>query len=185
MRTLALAVTALLACSPRPPGLHQDSQALAWRSREKVSDADAKQIAADAAAAARSRRAWSESNHVHAADGPIGDGRDKFLFGEARLHLREYETQPGKFREVEPGDDATMAYADALVVIAQMQRWSRDHRVSFEVQLGHRQGAVDASGPDAAAQELLAKLSKHAGGISAAQAEAERPRIDSKYADRH
>jgi len=183
VRTLALAV-ALAACSRHPPGLHQDSQALAWRSSARLPDADAKQIAADAVAAARSRRAWSESNHVHGADGVIGDGQDKFVYGEARLHVQEYETQPGRFREVPAADDAEMAYADALFVFAQMQRWSREHGVAFEVQLGHRKGSVGADGPDAAAQEILARLSKNAGGVSAAQAEAERARLDAKYADR-
>ena len=183
MRLLALAL-ALLGCSRHPPGLHQDSQALAWRSGAKIPDADAKQIAADAVQTARTRRAWCESNHVHAADSVIGDGQDKFLYGEARLHLREYETQPGKFREVAAEDDAAMAYADGLFVFAQMQRWARDHSVPFDVQLGHRKGRIAADGPDAGAQEILAKLSKRAGGISAAQAEAERPQLDAKYADR-
>jgi hypothetical protein len=183
VRTFALAF-ALAACSRHPPGLHQDSQALAWRSSARLSDADAKQIAADAVKVARSRRAWSESNHVHGADGAVGDGKEKFLYGEARLHLREYETQPGKFREVDADDDAQMAYADALFVFAQMQRWSSAHGVAFDVQLGHRTGRIDASGPDAAAQVILARLSKRAGDISAARAEAERPRLDAKYADR-
>jgi hypothetical protein len=183
MRILALAI-ALTACTGHPPGMHQDAQALAWRSGDKVSDATAKQIESDAAATARSRRAWAESNHVHADDGVVGDGQAKFLFGEARLHLREYESQPGTFREVDPADDARMAFADALFVFAQMQRWSGEHGIAFDVQLGHRKGRIDANGPDSGAREILDKLSKKAGGISAAEAEAERPKLDAKYTDR-
>ena len=183
MRLLALALLAA-ACSPHPPGLHGDAHALAWRTLAKLPDAGAKQIAADVVAEARTRAAWSEPLHVHGADGVIGDGQDKFVFGEARLHLREYETQPGKFRDVDPADDAAMAYADALFDFAQMQRWSKQHGVAFEVRLGHRSGCIGADGPDAEAQEILARLAKHAAGVSAAQAEAERARIDAKYADR-
>ncbi|MGZ6125373.1 MAG: hypothetical protein ACXWLR_10470, partial [Myxococcales bacterium] len=115
----ALPLLVLLACT-RPPALHNDPQALAYRSRSKVRDADARQIAAEAVGDARRRPAWSEPNHVHAADGPIGDGQDKYLFGEARLYLGEYETDPGKFREVDPKDDALMAYADALFTLQQL-----------------------------------------------------------------
>ena len=97
----ALPLFFLLACTSRPPALHDDPQALAYRSRSKVADAAARHIAAEAVGDARRRPAWSEPNHVHAADGPIGDGNDKFLFGEARLYLGEYETEPGKFREVD------------------------------------------------------------------------------------
>ena len=104
----ALPLFAVLACTSRPPAFHNDPQALAWRSRAKVSDDAARHIAAEAVGDARRRPAWNEPNHVHAADGPIGDGRDKFLFGEARLYLGEYETDPGRFREVEPKDDAVI-----------------------------------------------------------------------------
>ena len=183
MRMAALAL-ALMACTSRPPALHNDPQALAFRSRSKVSDAAAKQIAAEALGAARRRPAWSEPNHVHAADGPIGDGQDKYLFGEARLYLGEYETDPGKFREVEAKDDALMAYADALFTVEQLRAWSRAHDLAWDVQLGKLRGRVAADGPDAAAQKLLAELAKRAGGATARDAESNRPRLDSKYRDR-
>jgi hypothetical protein len=180
---LALLAVALAACSSRPPALHQDPQALAYRSRSKVADAAARQIAAEALGDARRRPAWSEPNHVHAADGPIGDGRDKYLFGEARLYIVEYETDPGKFREVEPHDDAVMAYADALHTIEQLQEWAREHDIAWDVQVGKRTGKVDASGPDSSARKLLLDLSRQA-GVDAAQARKERGRLDSKYRDR-
>jgi hypothetical protein len=178
----ALPLLALLACT-RPPALHNDPQALAYRSRSKVRDAHARQIAAEAVGDARRRPAWSEPNHVHAADGPIGDGEDKYLFGEARLYLGEYETDPGKFREVDPKDDALMAYADALFTVQQLQEWAQHYDVSWDVQLGKLRGRVEASGADAAAQKLLSELSRKA-GISADQAEPQRRRIDQKYRDR-
>jgi hypothetical protein len=178
----ALPLLALLACT-RPPALHNDPQALAYRSRSKVGDAHARQIAAEAVGDARRRPAWSEPNHVHAADGPIGDGENKYLFGEARLYLGEYETDPGKFREVDPKDDALMAYADALFTVQQLQEWAQRYGVSWDVQLGKLRGRVEASGADAAAQNLLSELSRKA-GISADQAEPQRRRIDQKYRDR-
>jgi hypothetical protein len=181
MRT-ALPLIAVLACT-RPPALHDDPQALAYRSRGKVHDGDARRIAAEAVGAARRRPAWSEPNHVHAADGPIGDGHDKYLFGEARLYLGEYETEPGRFREVDPKDDAEMAYADALGTLQQLQQWARSYGVSWDVRLGRMRGRVDASGADASARKLLAELSRKA-GVSADQVEAERRRIDEKYRDR-
>jgi hypothetical protein len=183
MRIFGLAL-ALVACTSRPPALHDDPQALAYRSRGKVRDAAAKQIAAEALGDARRRPAWSEPNHVHAADGPIGDGQDKYLFGEARLYLGEYETDPGKFREVDPKDDALMAYADAVFTVQQLQRWARERGVSWDVQLGRVQGRVDEKGPDAGAQKLLGELSKRAGGAGPQPAEAARPRLDAKYRDR-
>jgi hypothetical protein len=182
MRLAALAI-ALLACS-RPPALHRDPQSLAWRSRSKVADAAAKQIAAQALGAARRRPPWSEPNHVHAADGPVGDGADKYLYGEARLYLGEYETDPGKFREVDGRDDALMAYADGLFTFQQLVRWSREHGASWDVRLGRLRGRVDARGPDKAAEKSLAELSGRAGGVPAAAAEAARPRLDAKYRDR-
>jgi hypothetical protein len=183
MRPFALAL-ALFACTSRPPSLHHDSQALAWRSRAKISDADAKRIAAEALGDARRRPAWSEPNHAHATDGPIGDGKEKYLFGEARLYVGEYETDPGKFREVDPGDDALMAYADAVYTIRQLQDWSREHGISWDVQLGRIRGKVDAQGPDAGGQKLLDELSRRAGGATPQAAEAQRPQLDAKYRDR-
>ena len=179
----ALPVIVLLACTSRPPSLHDDPQALAYRSRSKVADAAARHIAAEAVGDARRRPAWSEPNHVHAADGPIGDGSDKYLFGEARLYLGEYETQPGKFREVDPKDDALMAYADALFTVQQLKEWAQRYKVTWDIQLGRAKGRVDASGTDADAQKLLADLSRKA-GAGAEQAEAQRRRLDQKYRDR-
>src|SRR3954469_6889101 len=177
----ALPLLALLACTSRPPALHDDPQALAWRSREKVSDTAAKRIAAEALGAPRRRPAWSEPNHVHAADGPIGDGNDKYLFGEARLYLGEYETDPGKFREVDAKDDALMAYADALFTVQQLRAWAGEHGVSWDVQLGRTRGRVDAKGLDDGAQKVLDELSRRAGGATPAAAEAQRPQLDAKY----
>jgi hypothetical protein len=183
MRLLALTL-ALTACTSRPPRLHNDPQALAWRSRSKIPDADAKKIAAEALGDARRRPPWSEPNHVHAADGPIGDGQAKYIFGEARLFLGEYETDPGKFREVDPRDDALMAYADALSTIRQLQEWSREHGIAWDVRLGKVRGRVDETGPDAGAQKLLAELARRAGGATPEAAEARRPQLDAKYRDR-
>ena len=183
MRAVLFAV-ALVACSSHPPALHNDPQALAFRSRKKVPDADARQIAAEALGDARRRPAWSEPNHIHAADGPIGDGKDKYIFGEARLYLGEYETDPGRFREVDAKDDALMAYADALFTVEQLRRWARAHGIEWDLRLGHLKGRVGADGPDAAAQKLLTELSKRAGGAAAQDAERERPRLDAKYRDR-
>jgi hypothetical protein len=183
VRTLPL-LLALAACSSRPPALHDDPQALAWRSRSKVSDSAAKKIAAEALGAAHRRPAWSEPNHVHAADGPIGDGQEKYLFGEARLYLGEYETDPGKFREVDARDDALMAYADALFTVKQLEAWSGEHGIAWDVQLGRTRGRVDAKGLDHGAQKVLAELSRRAGGASPEKAESDRPLLDAKYRDR-
>jgi hypothetical protein len=173
---------ALLSCSSRPPALHKDPQSLAYRSRAKVKDSDAKLIAAEAVGIARRRPAWSESLHVH-SDGPIGDGRPKYLFGDARLFLVEYETTPGRFHEVLPSDDALMAYAEAQFVLQQLERWAKQHGVSWDVQLGKQRGRVGEDGPDAKAQKILAGLAGGAGS-PAATLEAERARLDVKYRDR-
>ncbi len=178
----ALPLLVLLACS-RPPALHNDPQAIEYRSRSKVRDADARQIAAEAVGDARRRPAWSEPNHVHASGGPIGDGKDKYLFGEARLYLGQYETDPGKFREVDPQDDALMAYADALFTVQQLQKWAQRYGVSWDLQLGRLRGRVEADGADSSAQKLLADLSRKA-GLTADAAELQRRRIDEKYRDR-
>jgi len=179
----AVLLLAVAACTSRPPALHDDPQALAYRSRSKVTDTAARHIAAEAVGDARRRPAWSEPNHVHAVDGPLGDGNDKFLFGEARLYLGEYETEPGKFREVDPKDDALMAYADALFTVQQLKEWAQRYQVSWDIQLGRAKGRVEASGADASAQKLLADLSRKA-GAGAEQAEAQRRRLDQKYRDR-
>jgi hypothetical protein len=175
---------ALAACTGRPPDLHDDPQAIAWRSRSRVDDAAAKQIAAEAVGAARRRPAWIESNHVHAADGPIGDGAAKYLFGEARLYLGEYETDPGKFREVDARDDALMAYADALFTIGQLAKWARDHGIEWDIQLGRARGRVNANGPDPSAQKILDGLSHRAHDATPAAAESARAGLDQKYRDR-
>jgi hypothetical protein len=172
---------ALLGCSSRPPALHRDPQALAYRSRTRVKDSDAKVIAAEAVGVARRRPAWSEPLHVHGSDGPIGDGQPKYLFGEARLFLVEYETEPGQFREVLPADDALMAYADAQFAVQQLARWAKQHGVAWDVQLGNLRGRVGEDGPDANAQEILAGLSRHSNSETL---EAERTRLDAKYRDR-
>ena len=178
-----LLLLSLAACSSRPPALHADPQALAYRSRAPVADAAAKTIAAEAVGAARRRPAWNESLHVHASDGPIGDGTAKYLFGEVRLFLVEYETDPGRFREVEARDDAFMAAADAQFALTELQRWSAEHGVSWDVQLGRLKGRVDASGPDADAQALAADLLRRAAPLPASL-DAERARLDQKYRDR-
>ena len=181
MRRL-LPLVAMMACS-RPPALHPDPQAFAYRSRSKVADAAARQIAAAAAGDARRRPPWSEPHPLHAAGGAIGDGRDKYLFGETQLYWGEYEPQPGKFREVEPQDDAAMAYADALFTVQQLQRWAQRHGIAWDVQLGRAKGRVGASGADSAARKLLSDLSGKS-GLTAEEAEMQRPRLDDKYRDR-
>jgi hypothetical protein len=183
MRRVAV-ILAAAACTSRPPELHNDPQAIAYRSRSKVPDAAARHIAAQAVGDARRRPAWSEPNHVHAADGPIGDGTEKYLFGEARLYLGEYETDPGKFREVDAKDDAVMAYADALFTVQQLQEWAQHYGISWDVKLGRAKGRIEASGPDAATQKLLAELSARASGITPQQADQQRRRLDYKYRDR-
>src|SRR2546428_4734708 len=111
MRRL-LPLVAMMACS-RPPALHPDPQAFAYRSRSKVPDAAARQIAAAAAGDSRRRPPWSEPHPLHAAGGAIGDGRGKYLFGETRLYLGEDEPEPGKVRGLDPNDDAASASAAA------------------------------------------------------------------------
>lgn len=175
---------ALAACSSRPPPLHDDPQALSYRSRDKVPDAAARQIAAEALGTARRRPPWNEPVHIHAADGPIGDGKAKYLFGEQRLYLGEYETEPGRFREVAPADDSLMAYADANFTVQELVRWSREHGIRWDVRLGRERGGVDEHGPDAGALQVLDELGRSAGGKSAQQAEAERPLLDARYRDR-
>ena len=177
-----LPLVAMLACS-RPPALNGDARALVYRSRSKVPDTAARQMAAAADGDARRRAPWREPNHLHAAGGPIGDGRDKYLFGETQLYLGEYEPEPGKFREVEPQDDAAMAYADALFTVQQLQRWAQRHDIAWDVQLGRARGRITASGADSAARSLLSDLSRKS-GLSAEEAEMHRPRLDEKYRDR-
>jgi len=177
-----LPLVAMMACS-RPPALHPDPQAFAYRSRSKVPDAAARQIAAAAAGDARRRPPWSEPHPLHATGGAIGDGRDKYLFGETRLYLGEYEPEPGKFREIDPKDDAAMAYADALFTVQQLQRWAQRHEIAWDVQLGRAKGRVGASGADSATQELLSDLSRRS-GLGPEKAEMQRARLDEKYRDR-
>jgi hypothetical protein len=179
----SILLLAIAACSSRPPALHADPQALAYRSRKKIPDAAAKKIAAEAVGDARRRPPWNESLHVHGGDGPIGDGSEKYLFGEVRLFLVEYETEPGKFREVDPADDALAAAADAQFALAELQRWAGEQGVTWDVQLGKLKGGVDASGPDEGARKIMAGL-LHRAGPAAAALDAERARLDQKYRDR-
>ena len=174
----------LLGCSPRPPALHNDPQALAYRSRSPVADAACVRIAAEAVGDTRRLAPWSEGIHVHAADGPIGDGKNKFLFGERRLYLIEYESETGKFREVDARDDATMAYAEAVHTVEQLTRWAAVHGVSWDVQLASLGGRVEAGGPDAAAQKILAELARKAGGPELKGLAGARAALDAKYRDR-
>ncbi|HEY2030905.1 MAG TPA: hypothetical protein VGH20_17030 [Myxococcales bacterium] len=184
MRSLAVAIAlgTLAGCRSHPPHLHSDPQALGYRSRSKVTDAMAVRIAAEAVGDARRRPAWSEPNHVHATDGPFGNGRDKYLYGEARLYLVEYETDPGKFREVDPHDDAVMAYADALFTVRQLQEWAREASVDWDVKVAKSKGIVTADGPDEKAKAVLEQLAKKAG--SPKDPEALRAELDAKYRDR-
>jgi hypothetical protein len=183
MRALLLLLPlTLLACRSRPPHLHADPQALAYRSREKVADTMAVRIAAEAFGDARRRPAWSEANHIHAADGPFGDGHAKYLYGDKRLHLVEYETDPGKFREVDAHDDAVMAYADALFAVQQLQRWAKEGDIEWDIRIAKAKGIVTADGPDADAKKVLDQLAQKAG--SPQNVEALRADLDAKYRDR-
>src|SRR3989441_12281488 len=119
MRRL-LPLVAMMACS-RPPALHPDPQAFAYRSRSKVPDAAARQIAAAAAGDSRRRPPWGEPHPLHAAGGAIGDGGDKHLFRETRPSLGEDEAAPGKFPAVDPEDDAGTGYPDALFTAHPLQ----------------------------------------------------------------
>src|SRR5437899_12461524 len=96
-----LPLVAMLACS-RPPALNGDARALVYRSRSKVPDTAARQMAAAADGDARRRAPWREPNHLHAAGGPIGDGRDKYLICETQSHLGEHEPEPGTCMKVTP-----------------------------------------------------------------------------------
>jgi hypothetical protein len=179
---IAFALVAVEGCRSHPPHLHSDPQALGYRSRSKVSDAMAVRIAAEAVGDARRRPAWSEPNHVHATDGPFGNGRDKYLYGEARLYLVEYETDPGKFREVDPHDDAVMAYADALFTVEQLKDWAHEGGIEWDIKVGKSKGIVTADGPDDKAKAVLEQLAKKAG--SPKNPEALRADLDAKYRDR-
>jgi hypothetical protein len=181
MRVLVLSL-ALLACGKHGPHLHADPQAIAYRSRNKVADASAVRIAAEAVGDARRRPAWSEPNHVHAADGPFGNGEEKYLYGEARLYLVEYETDPGKFREVDAHDDAVMAYADALFTVEQLQRWAKESGVDWDIRFAKATGRINADGPDSDARAVLDKLAQTAG--SPKDVESLRTTLDAKYRDR-
>ncbi len=147
-------------------------------------DRAAVRISAEAVGDSRKRPPWSEGMHVHAADGPIGDGKAKYLFGERRLFLIEYESSPGNFREVEARDDATMAYAEAVHTVDQLTRWAKEQDLSWDVQLDKRVGRVDARGPDANARQILAGLAKKAGAPEVNSLGATRAQLDAKYRDR-
>jgi len=107
------------------------------------------------AAAARLERAQSRARRRRAHRRRKG----QVPLRRARLYLGEYETEPGKFREVDPKDDAVMAYADALFTVQQLQEWAQRYKVSWDVQLHRSRGRVEPSGPDAAARRLLTELS--------------------------
>jgi len=165
MRSCAILLAAA-ACS-RPPTLHDDPQAIAYRSRSKVPDAPRGRIAAEAVGDARRRPAWSEPNHVHAAGGPSATERTSTC--SARPGSTSASTRPNP--EVPRGGSERRrrhGYADALFTVQQLQEWASATKFPGDVQLHRSRGRVEASGPDAAARKLLAELSTPSGRHSAA-----------------
>lgn len=184
---LVAAALALAGCkSQKAPDLVSDPKTLAWRSTAPVPDAMVLQFTAQTGEAARARRPWSDAGHVHAADGSPGDGKAKFVFGERKLFLGEYEAPAGKFHPVDAKEDALMAYGEAISQLEALSRWARAANTSFDVQLGTQSGNVTADGYNDGTQKLLADLQARGAAPADAQAlEQEQIRISGKYADRH
>ena len=186
LATLTAAALALAGCkSPKAPDLANDPKTLAWRSSAPIADAAVQQITAQTGEEARAHKPWSEAGHVHSADGAPGDGKSRFVFGEKKIYLGEYEAPPGKFHPVDAKDDAVMAYAETLAQLEALARWARTASTSFDVALGPQQGKVTADGYDEGAQKLLADLQAKGGAPSDAELlEKEKARISARYADR-
>jgi len=82
----------------------------------------------------------------------IGDGKESTSSARPALP-RRVRDGAGKFREVDPKDDAVMAYADALFTVQQLQEWPAVQ--GFLGRQLHVQGPRGAIRPDAAARKLL------------------------------
>ena len=122
---------------------------------------------------------WAETMTV----GPDRHGVG-FLLGRAKLFLIGYDTAGGESREVDPNDDSLMAWRDASFVVAQLERWSRDFDVAWELRCeGELVGKITSGAADPATGAFLAQLLAMDHSPPAAR-EARLREIAARHADR-
>jgi hypothetical protein len=127
MRAISL-LAVLFACDP-PPAMTNDPEVLWIRSRDVVSPATARQVVQEAA---EHESTWAGPLYVLSP----AASRGKHLVGHQRLFLREYESEPGRFRTVDTADDRTMACATLRRTVELLSDWSRRLDTAWDVQLG-------------------------------------------------
>ncbi|HXU07184.1 MAG TPA: hypothetical protein VN903_39795 [Polyangia bacterium] len=97
---------------------------------------------------------WAEAIYIgHDRDG-VG-----FLVGSTKMFLIGYDVPGGDFREVDPTDDSLMAWRDASFIVGQLEKWSREHDLAWELRCqGALVGRINYGAADAAMRGFLAEL---------------------------
>jgi len=82
------------------------------------------------------------------------------LVGVTKLFLIGYDNAEGDYREVDGDDDSLMAWRDAVFITDQLQRWSKEFDLTWDLSIAGeaigqiRSGKLDAEG-QAALKELV------------------------------
>lgn len=97
---------------------------------------------------------WAES--IVFFDDPHNGGR---LYGDSKLFLIGYSTDEGEYREIDPSDDSLMAWRDASFIITQLERWSVQHGITWQLSCAEKEiGMIKGGILDKSVKQFLADI---------------------------
>lgn len=155
---------------------------LAYWTTDPVSDDVAEKIREEVAELRAHRQWWAEAIEL-STEVP---GKNGHLAGEMGLFLLGYEDGDGMYVEVDPDDDAFMAYRDMRFIVGRLRRWSEEYGLSWELQLeGEPLGTIEDGKSDTALKSFLEELGRSGGAtFDLAKDGARADEIHHRYATR-
>lgn len=94
----------------------------------------------------------------------FSDNENDRLFGETKLFLIGYSTANGQYVEVDPEEDLTMVRRDLDILVQQLERWSSNYLLSWNLHLGARiVGMISDDQANTGIREFLDSIASQVG----------------------
>ena len=111
-------------------------------------------------------------------------GDNARLLGRTKLFLLGYDAPGGEFRDIDLDEDTLMAWRDASFIVSQLEQWSRQHGIAWELQIeGQPIGRISGGALDERGKRYLAEMIDMI-EIPVAEREVRMVQIGARYADR-
>ncbi len=153
------------------------SVSMSYNSTARVSPQLTDQLTAEANALAHNW--WSEG--ISWFEDPTGAGR---AFGDTKLFLSGSTSDQGDWIEVTPEDDSAMAWRGAAFILEQLEKWSREHGIEWQLSCaGSVIGTIDEGVRDQNLADFLASM-REISEFEEPLTEERIARIDAQHANR-